>query len=264
MSTITHVDSGDSDSDCSIGFSLLFGDDSAAQIDSPMALPYAAINVHSYVPMKLDFRADNFSKWKACFEALCGTFALMSHIDGTAPPNPLTPLWIQEDCCVRSWIYNTISDAVHDFIMEADPTAHKLWAGIAARFRANRAPRAIFLSQAFMTLTQGDLSVEAYGQEMKKAADRLRDVGRPVDDTMMVLNLLRGSNPRFSSTCDIIADDPDITFFSALDRLALKELRLAEEAKLVTSTALNASTPSVCGSSGCGSSCRSSMPPPPQ
>ena len=94
MSTITHVDSGDSDSDCSIGFSLLFGDDSAAQIDSPMALPYAAINVHSCIPMKLDFRADNFSKWKACFEALCGTFELLPHIDGTAPPDPLTPAWI--------------------------------------------------------------------------------------------------------------------------------------------------------------------------
>ena len=68
MSTITHVDSttGDSDSDCSVGFSLLFGDDVLAQIDYPMALPYATISVHSYVPMKLDFRADNFSKWKAC------------------------------------------------------------------------------------------------------------------------------------------------------------------------------------------------------
>ena len=84
--------------------------------------------------------------------------------------------------------------------MEADPTTRKLWAGITARFQANQEPRAIFLSQAFMTLTQGDLFVEAYGQEMKKAADRLRDVGRPVDDSTMVLNLLRGANPRFSTT----------------------------------------------------------------
>ncbi|XP_039811862.1 uncharacterized protein LOC120674810 [Panicum virgatum] len=200
MSSITDVDSsaGESDSDCSIGLSL--GADSTAQIDPSMARHYAAINVHAYVPMKLDFRADNFSKWKACFEALCGTFELLPHIDGTAPPDPLTPAWIQEDCCVRSWIYSTISNAVHDYVMEADPTACKLWAGITARFQSNQAPRAIFLSQAFMTLTQGDLSVEAYGQEMKKASDRLRDVGRPGDDSTMVLNLLHGANPRFSTT----------------------------------------------------------------
>ena len=266
MSTITHVDSstGDSDSDCSTGLPSLFGDDSPAQIASPMALPFATISVHAYVPMKLDFRADNFSKWKACFEALCGTFGVLSHIDGTAPPDPLTPAWRQEDCCVRSWIYGTISDAVHDLIMTEDPTAHKHWTAITARFEANKAPRAIFLSQAFMTLTQGDLCVDAYGQEMKKAADRLRDVGRAVDDPTMVLNLLRGANPRFRTTCDIIASDPNMTFAGALDLLALKELRLAEEAKVVNSTALSASSTSSSSSAGCAACCRSSPSPSPQ
>ncbi|CAN6170762.1 unnamed protein product [Urochloa humidicola] len=190
MSTITHVDSSaaaDSDSDSSVGFSLLFGDDTPAQIDLPMALPYATISVHSYVPMKLDFHADTFAKWKTCFEALCGTFGLLSHIDGTAAPAPLTPVWLQEDCCIRSWIYATVSDAVHDFIMTDNPTTRKHWSTITSRFEANQAPRAIFLSQAFMTLTQGDPSVEAYGQEMKRAADRLRAVGKPVDDPTMVL-----------------------------------------------------------------------------
>jgi hypothetical protein len=47
--------------------------------------------------------------------------------------------------------------------MTPDPTAHRHWAAITARFEANKAPRAIFLSQAFMTLTQGDLSIKAYG-----------------------------------------------------------------------------------------------------
>ena len=266
MSTITHVDSaGDSDSDCSVGFSLLFGDDVlAAQIDLPMALPYATISVQSYVPMKLDLRADNFSKWKACFEALCGTFELLSHIDGTTPPNPLTPVWLQEDCCVRAWLYGTVSDAVHDLIMTPEPTARKHWAIITARFEANKAPRAIFLSQAFMTLTQGDLSVEAYGQEMKRAADRLRDVGKPVDDSTMVLNLLRGANPRFSTTCDIIAGDATMDFAGALDMLALKELRLAEEGKMVKSTALHVSSTSSSSSSGCTGPCRSCTSSPQQ
>ena len=107
-------------------------------------------------------RADNFTKWKACFEALCGTFGLLSHIDGTTAPDPLTPAWLQEDCCVRYWIYSTVSEAVHNFIMTDNPTARKHWAAIPAHFEANKASRAIFLSQAFMTLSQGDLSVDAY------------------------------------------------------------------------------------------------------
>ncbi|CAN6201248.1 unnamed protein product [Urochloa humidicola] len=226
MSTVTHVDSiaGESDSACLAAPSPLFGVDATAQIDLPMALPYTTISVQSYVPMKLDFRADNFSKWKACFQALCGTFGLLSHIDGTAAPDPVTPVWLQEDCCVCFWLYDTISDAVHDFIMTDDPTARKHWVAITNRFEANKAPRAIFLSQAFMTLTQGDLSVDAYGQAMKRAVARLRDVGRPVDDPTMVLNLLRGANPRFRTTCDIIAEDATMTFAGALDRLSLQEL----------------------------------------
>lgn len=133
---------------------------------------------------------------------------------------------------------------VHDFHMINNPMARKHWVALTTRFIANKVPRAIFLSQAFMTLSQGDLSVEEYDQEMKKAIDRLRDVGNIVDDPTMLLNLLHDTNPRFSNTCDVIASDATISFAGALDLLALKELRQAEEAKMVTSTILNASSKS--------------------
>ncbi|CAN6242280.1 unnamed protein product [Urochloa humidicola] len=104
MFTVTHVDSSaaDSDSDSSIGFSHLFDGEAPAQIDLPMALPYATISVQSYVPMKLDLRSNNFSKWKTCFEALCGVFGgVVPHRQDDAPQPP-HPEWIQEDCCFRS------------------------------------------------------------------------------------------------------------------------------------------------------------------
>jgi len=87
---------------------------------------------------------------------------------------------------------------------------------------------------------------------MKQAADALRAIGHPVDDSTFVLNLLRGANSRYSTTADLIAATPNITFATALDQLALKELQLANEAKVAASPALVASTPS-----GCGSNCRS-------
>jgi hypothetical protein len=86
MSSVTHVDSssGDSDSDSSIDFSLLFGDD----LNDPMALQYATINIQSHVPMKLELRSPNYTKWKAFIEPLCGKFGLLTHINGTTPPDP--------------------------------------------------------------------------------------------------------------------------------------------------------------------------------
>lgn len=76
---------------------------------------------------------------------------------------------------------------------------------------------------------------------MKRAADALRAVGQPVANSTLVLNLLRGDNPRYSSTADFIAATPDITFAAALDQIALKELCLTNEAKVAASTALVAS-----------------------
>jgi hypothetical protein len=83
---------------------------------------------------------------------------------------------------------------------------------------------------------------------MKTVADALKDVSHAVLPSQLVLNLLRGFNPRFSSTADNIADTTPLHDFNTTrQKLVLKELRLANEGK-----ALHAS-----GSSSCGSTCRS-------
>jgi len=144
--------------------------------------------------------------------------------------------------------------------MAENETARELWVAISNKFQANKAPRAIFLSEDFHSMTQGDLSVMDFGKKMKLAGDALREVGHPVAEPTLVLNLLRGIHPKFSNTKDIVAGTKDITFDEALNQFALKELRMANEAKVLSSTALVAAT------KGYGSSCRpsSSTAPPPQ
>ena len=96
------------------------------------------------------------------------------------------------------------------------------------------------------------MSVHEYAQALKKAADALRDVDKPVADSEMVLALLAGADPRYSTTGEIIAGEAGMTFVKAVDRLSLQELRLANQAKMSASSALVASS-----STGCGSSCQS-------
>ncbi|XP_072151674.1 uncharacterized protein [Setaria viridis] len=218
--------------------------------------PYATIAVKSHVPMTLELCSSNYSKWSSFFRAMYSKFGLLRHINRT-PPNPIDAAWYQANCCVRSWLYGSVSDSVLDFTMTDDLTARQLWVAIETHFQANQAPRAMFMSHEFHSMTQGDLSVEDYGKKMKRAADALRNIGQPVADSMLVLNLLRGANPRYSTTGDFITATPNITFAAALDQLALKELHLANADKVVASTALVASTPSP----GYGSNCRSSSAP---
>ena len=109
----------------------------------------------------------------------------------------------------------------------------------------------IFLSNQFHSIVQGDLPISEYCQRVKTLADSLRDVSHSVSEPQLVLNLLRGLNSRYSNTADDIANStPFPSFAKARSMLALKELRLANEVKVTTDTALVASSPS-CGQAGC-------------
>jgi hypothetical protein len=154
--------SGDSDSDSSVAISLPSGN-SSDDLANLMALNYATINIQSHVPIKLELRSPNYTKWKAFFEPLCRKFGLLSHIDDTPPPDPHTDEWSKADFCIRSWLYGSVADEVLNFTLEPDQTASGLWRAIADHFQANQAARAIFLSQAFHSMTQGDRKIEGYG-----------------------------------------------------------------------------------------------------
>src|SRR6185503_7206294 len=155
---------------------------------------------------------------------MCGKFGLLHHINGFVPPRRTDAAWEQIDCCVRTWLYGSVSQDVLDFAMAEDQTARELWVAISNKFQANQAPCAIFLSDDFHSMTQGDLSVMEFGKKMKLAADALRDIGHPVAEPTLVLNLLHGIHPKFSNTKDLVAATRNITFNEALDQFSLNDL----------------------------------------
>ncbi|XP_021321303.1 uncharacterized protein LOC110437248 [Sorghum bicolor] len=222
-------------------------------------LSYATINVKSHVPIVVNLKLPNFTKWSAFFTAMCGKFGPLSHIDGSIPPRPTDRNWSQPDACIRSWMYGCVDDGVLELAMEPDQTAHDLYVAITALFQANQATRAVVLGQEFHTMVHGDLTIDAYAQKMKQIADALRDVGQAVSKPQLVLNLLRGLNPRFANSTDIIANSAVLpSFTSAHNTLRLKEIHLASDAKVSSDTALTAVDTSVLVPSSCSSlSCRS-------
>jgi len=220
----------------------------------PFFAAYASVNVKQHVPIDLSLERPNYSKWKAFFTALCGKYGLLGHIDGTAAARPADPSWSQPDACVRGWMYGSVEDPVLDLAMEPDQDARALYVSIEALFQANKESRAVVLEQEFHNLSQGDLSVDAYAQQMKRTADALREVGHNISPAQLVLNLLRGLNSRFATTADIIANtSPLPDFKSATNMLRVKELRLGTEHKEASASALVASTASSCTSPSCRS-----------
>lgn len=181
----------------------------------PSSSSYGVVNVKSHIPISLEFSASNYSRWSQYFKTLCGKFGLLHHIDGTVA-RPGDAAWVRADYVVLSWLHNSISDEVLDVAMEPDQCAHDLWTLVDNNFNSNKEPCAIYLSSQFHSLMQGDSPVSTYCQKMKKLVDALRDIGHPVSESQLVLNLLRGLAPRLSHQADILASkDPFPDFASA-------------------------------------------------
>jgi hypothetical protein len=73
--------------------------------------------------------------------------------------------------------------------------------------------------------------VGEYCRQMKGMADSLRDLGEPVADRTLVLNLLRGLSPRYGHLKALIKRTvPFPTFHAVRNELLLEELTMASEA----------------------------------
>ena len=121
-----------------------------------------------------------------------------SHVlSDAATPN--SPDWARMDCVMQTWITGTIIDALTDAMIEFGTIAHASCLAIESQFRGNQETHALHLDVAFHNFKQGDLDITTYCRKVEGMADAHRDLGEPVNDRTLVLNLLRGLNGRFEA-----------------------------------------------------------------
>jgi hypothetical protein len=143
------------------------------------------------------------------------------------------------DNVVLNWISNSISTNLHQVVREHGCTACHLWFTIENQFLGNREHRAFHLNTAFRTFVQGDLSINEYCRKFKAMADDLADLDAPVDDRILILNIIRWLNQRFEHVDSIIQRySPFLNFLKVQHDLLLKELHMDSTEPLITSTTL--------------------------
>lgn len=217
------------------------------------AAPYATIAICSHVLVVLKLQRPNFNKWEPFFKSLLGKFGHRGHVNVTVAANPTDSTWAVDDACVHSWLLGSIAADVQDLAMAPNKTAHQPWQVVEGLYLANKEPHAIFLHEEFSCMKQGDLSINGYCQGLKTVADAQRDVSHAVSPSQLVLSLLHGLNPCFSSTAGNIANTTPLPDFNtAREKLVLKELSLVNDGKVSSETALHAA-----GSPSYGTTCRS-------
>lgn len=93
----------------------------------------------------------------------------------------------------------------------------------------NQDYRAIQLKEHFKSLKKGTLSIHDYCQNIKTTADSLADVGHPLTDKQLVLQILHGLPRSYSTVANLVSfQTPLPSFLQMQSLLQMEEHRLKE------------------------------------
>ncbi|XP_074348192.1 uncharacterized protein LOC141686974 [Apium graveolens] len=140
-------------------------------------------------------------------------------------------LWSTLDATVLSWIYATISNDLLHTIIEPDATAMEAWNRLRDIFQDNKNSRVVTLEAEFSsTKVENFPNISAYCQRLKSLADQLKNVGAPVSDSRLVIQLVSGLPRAYRGVGTLIRQsDPLPQFYQARSMLTLEEAGLAKE-----------------------------------
>jgi hypothetical protein len=145
------------------------------------------LNVRQLVNIVVN-SSTNYASWRDLMEQALQRYALIKHVTDDAPSND--PGWIRMDSVILNSISNSISADLHQVVRERGCTTCHLWLAIENQFLSNREQLTLHLDAAFRNFVQGDLSMSEFCCKFKTMVDGLADLGSPVENRILVLNIL--------------------------------------------------------------------------
>ncbi|XP_071680682.1 uncharacterized protein [Lolium perenne] len=215
----------------------------------------AVQNIKSLIPVTLDLKASNFTKWQNFLAIAVTQYALADHLDTPIPP--VDAEWLRLDSMVLRWLYGSIAPDITDMVMAAGTTSFAVLTAITDLFRDNQQARAGYLGQKFSNITQGDKSVTEYCLEQKTVAAALADINAPVTDNALVWNTIKGLDDHYKDVGNLAPlPTPFPSFLQFRNMLLLQELKPRSTPR--------SSSPAVFYTAPPAGGSRGPAPPPPQ
>jgi hypothetical protein len=145
-------------------------------------------------------------------------------------------LWSRLDAVVLQWIYGTISDDLLNTIIKRDSTAEMAWNRLFEIFFDNKHSRALYLEQEFSRVQMEQFpNASSYCQHLKTLSDQLSNVGAPVSNERLVLQLISGLTDAYAAVGSQIRHGETLPpFYKARSMIVLEETAKAKKAATVT------------------------------
>ncbi|KAK4734158.1 hypothetical protein R3W88_008419 [Solanum pinnatisectum] len=153
-------------------------------------------NIKNYVPITLEIENVQYSTWAELFKIHARSHRVIDHIIPPAAGTEKRPqqeedkeLWSTLYATALQWLYATIShDLLHTIL-----AAMEAWNSLRDIFQDNKHSRAVTLEYDFTHVNMAEFpNVSAYCQHLKSLADQLKNVGSPVANDRLVLQLVSG------------------------------------------------------------------------
>ncbi|KAI3782522.1 hypothetical protein L2E82_12572 [Cichorium intybus] len=191
---------------------------------------FTVSNIKNAIPLILNQTDDHYASWVEFFNIHVCAYNVQDHIEekATKPSDIDKATWDRLDALVKQWIYSTISPELAHTIMKPGAYALDLWKRLQEIFLDNRTTRAVYLEEKFNSTRLSAFSnVTDYCARLKNLADQLENVGNPVSETKMVLQLVSGlTKGEYDTIATIVQQtDPLPSFNKAKSSLLLEEVR---------------------------------------
>lgn len=206
----------------------------AASSSSSFHPALAVSNIKNHISITLEMENVRYATWAELFKVHAKSHRVLHHIIPPADnaPTPSTDeekeLWSTLDETVLGWIYATISTDLLHTILEPDSTAMETWKRLRDIFQDNQNSRAVTLEQEFSHTHMGDFpTASAYCQRLKELSDQLKNVGAPVSNDRLVLQLVAGLTDAYNGVGTLLRQsNPLPPFYQARSMLTLEEAGL--------------------------------------
>ncbi|XP_060200327.1 uncharacterized protein LOC132628573 [Lycium barbarum] len=134
-------------------------------------------------------------------------------------------LWSTLDATVLQWIYATFSTNLLHTILEPDSAAMEAWNRLRDIFLDNKNSRAVTLEHEFSHTNMEDFSnASTYCQRLKILSDQLKNIGAPVSNNHLVLQMVAGLTDAYKGVGTLIRQsNPFPLFYQARSMLIFEE-----------------------------------------